>query len=483
MAYMDTRSGRYKLATSSQNVNNGPTQKKAVSVDVTGPGATRYETAAAQQQAATQAQRQQNAQIVGQYMAALAQQQAAQGNGSVAGENAGRAIQNAAAARQTEVTTGQPAGGGNVTYIDQNGEKQTGIAAGTEEQPETEQPETELDYWGRMKELYAQQYAEAVAANDEQAAAAAERASAAAQEQIDALGQQYAGTNRQLYRDYMMTQKALPQQMAAQGYSGGMSESARLRLNTSYEEALAENERARIAAAAGINSEAAQNQFDIQQAAAEANRQAQMQQNQYLMALEQEKYQYEQALAQARAEQMAAAGDFSGLTDMGYSQADVDYLTRIWLLENPGAKSAWIAAHPADAARLGVTAPAAARYYGSGGSGGGSSQENANDVSDMVAAGANYVEILNTIGRAYEAGEVNETEAKDLMAQAQTEVYQREHGTTAQSGTASAGGGTTAQSGTASTGGKSTTGNKTYNSVAEAGGLWNYLFRNPTTTK
>lgn len=476
MAYMDTKSGLYKLATSSQNVNSGPTQKKAVNADVTGTGMTRSQIAEGLQQAAQQ-------------QAAALERQANMRYGTVGANPSQGTASQASGWKHTLDTTenqGQQAGGGNVTYIDQNGEKQTGITAEPEEQPETEQPETELDYWGRMKELYAQQYADAVAANDAQAAAAAERAGTAAQEQIDALGQKYAGTNRQLYRDYMMTQKALPQQMAAQGYSGGMSESARLRLNTSYEEALAENERARIAAAAGINSEAAQNQFDIQQAAAEANRQAQMQQNQYLMALEQEKYQYEQALAQARAEQMAAAGDFSALTDMGYSQADVDYLTRIWLLENPGAKSAWIAAHPADAARLGITAPAAARYYGSGGSGGsggGSSQENANDVSDMVAAGANYVEILNTIGRAYEAGEVSETEAKALMAQAQTEVYQREHGTTAQSGTASTGGGTTARSGTDSTGGKSTTGNKTYNSVAEAGGLWNYLFRNPTTTK
>ena len=44
----------------------------------------------------------------------------------------------------------------------------------------------------------------------------------------------YAGTNRQLYRDYMGNKRTLPQQMAAMGYNGGLSESAQLRLRNSY---------------------------------------------------------------------------------------------------------------------------------------------------------------------------------------------------------------------------------------------------------
>ena len=185
----------------------------------------------------------------------------------------------------------------------------------------------------------------------------------AAEEQIAALAAQYAGTNRQLYRDYMETKKALPQQLAAMGYSGGMSESARLRLGMSYEEALAENERARIAGVAGINSAQAQNIYEIEAAAAEANRQALAQQNAQLIALEQERYSYEQAMKEARAQQMAAAGDFSGMLELGYSQDDVDYLTQIWLLENPGAKKAWIAAHPVDAERLGLTTKTTTAVY------------------------------------------------------------------------------------------------------------------------
>lgn len=251
----------------------------------------------------------------------------------------------------------------------------TGTAAGGTEtvqpgtgemaQPPAVNEPAETDYWAMMREMYRKQYDDSVAANDAASALAAQRASEAAQEQIDAMAAQYAGTNRQLYRDYMETKKALPQQMAAQGYSGGLSESARLRLGTSYEEALAENERARLAAAAGINSEKAQNIFDIEQATSEANRQAAALRNQNLMALEQEKFQYDEAIRQAAAEQMAAAGDFSGLVGMGYSQEDVDYLTRIWLLENPGAASAWMQAHPEDAKRLGLTSGGGQTVYGS----------------------------------------------------------------------------------------------------------------------
>lgn len=481
MAYMDTNSGLYKLAVNSQNVSTAAAQKKAANVDVTGAGAAKYASAEAQQQAATQAQRQQNAQIVGQYMAALAQRQAA-ANGSTPTTNAA----NETAQTAPAAATGGSSGGRNVTYVDDNGERQTGVITGTAEQESTETPETaetELDYWEKMKHLYAQMYAEAVEANDAQAAAASERAAAAAQEQLDALAAQYAGTNRQLYRDYMTTQKNLAQQMSAQGYSGGMSESARLRLGTSYQEALAENERARIAAAAGISSEQAQNIYEIEAAAAEANRTAAQQQNQYLLALEQERYQYEQALQQARAEQMAAAGDFSAYLDLGYSQAEVDYLTRIWLLENPSAQSAWIAAHPTEAARLGLTgtyAAAASSGYNGGGSGGSSggtvSQEKKNQyteilqvqaaANDMLRDGASTQQVQNELAGAAASGEISYAAA---LAASQSVSNPTAGLTTSELNAASA------ANKAASTGTK-----KTYNSVAEAGSLWTYLFENPT---
>lgn len=312
-----------------------------------------------------------------------------------------------------------------VTYIDDNGEKQTGYASvapnttntTTEQQPVATQPTTtepakadsELDYWGRLAQQYDAIYKEAVAANDAQAAAAADRAKMAAEEQIAALAAQYAGTNRQLYRDYMQTQKALPQQLAAMGYSGGMSESARLRLGMSYEEALAENERARIAGVAGINSTQAQNIYEIEAAAAEANRQALAQQQQNMLQLDAEKRQYEVAAA----ENMAAAGDFSGYLKLGYTQEEVDYLTRLWLKQNPGAHNTWVKSHPEEAARLGIKLKSTNKSGGGGGGGGGyfsqfDQGQYINAVGSMLEEakknGASNREIVNAIDKEYDEG-------------------------------------------------------------------------------
>lgn len=335
------------------------------------------------------------------------------------------------------VTANGNAGNGNVqhvTYIDNNGEKQTGYASvkstngntmpmqeqttpavATEETPAAS---AELDYWERMAQQYETIYKDAVAANDAQAAAAADRAKVAAEEQIASLAAQYAGTNRQLYRDYMQTQKALPQQMAAMGYSGGMSESARLRLGMSYEEALAENERARIAGVAGINSTQAQNLYEIEAAAREANRQAQAQQQQNLMQLDADRRQYEVAAA----ETMAAAGDFSGYLNLGYTQEEVDYLTRLWLQQNPGALNTWVDAHPEEAARMGIkkkTTSSGSSGGGGGGGGGYFSQFNQGQYINALGSmleeakknGASNDEIQKVIDKEYKEGNGHITEA------------------------------------------------------------------------
>ena len=325
-----------------------------------------------------------------------------------------------------------------VSYIDNDGNKQIGYAnvatptATAAEAPgETavagdaaavEQAKKDLDYWSTMRDTYSNLYAEAVKANDAQAAAAAERAAVAAEEQIAALSTQYAATNRQLYRDYMQTQRAMPQQLAAMGYSGGMSESARLRLGMSYEEALAENERARIAGVAGINSEKAQNLYEIEAAAKEANRQALAQQQQNMLQLDAEKRQYEIAAA----ETMAAAGDFSGYLRLGYTQEEVDYLTRLWLQQNPDAHNTWVSAHPEDAARMGITMKTAVvASSGGGGGGGGGGYFSQYDQKQYINAvgstleqakknGASNADIAKTIDKEYSAGNITEN-GKNLL--------------------------------------------------------------------
>lgn len=222
------------------------------------------------------------------------------------------------------------------TYIDQNGQKKTGVyspAAGKDPSASVGMTGTEEapSHWDEMRNLYQQMYDEQVAANNAANEAAAERAREAAQAQIDALNAGYQGTNRQLYRDYMENQRTLPQQMAALGYSGGLSESSQLRLRNAYEEGLNENERARLSQENAANAALAQQLYEAQAAATAANQQANQQRLGYLTALQEQQYQDQQQ----RAATLASAGDFSGYKALGYTDSEIGYLQNIWARQNP----------------------------------------------------------------------------------------------------------------------------------------------------
>lgn len=264
-----------------------------------------------------------------------------------------------------------------VSYIDAAGQKQTGVA---------DMPAADNSYYDQARDNYKTMYTEALAFNQDAAAKATEQAQVAAKAQREALTQGYQGTNRQLYRDYMQNQRTLPQQLAARGYTGGLSESARIRLANSYEEALAENERARMSQQASADAALQQRLYEIQSAAAQGDQNARQQLLSYNQALmdQQRQEQRQDYLTQqewARSDQqyarelqrqdaankaqtLAAAGDFSGYAALGYSKGEIDALTRAWLASNPDLVSAWIAAHPADAARMGITAPSSGESGG-----------------------------------------------------------------------------------------------------------------------
>ena len=425
MAKIDTNSGLYALAQNSRTVSGKDP------IVVTKPTTTNKYAAVLQAQAnagvANPSVAGESATRHAQYAAVLNQNvNPGKVAGSVAGENVGRPMQTIPETNNQEEPVNveqnpvvpKPNAVQPVTYIDNNGEKQTGYV-NAEAAPAEEGSEAateELDYWERMAEQYDAIYRDAVAANDAQAAAAADRAKMAAEEQIAALAAQYAGTNRQLYRDYMETKKALPQQLAAMGYSGGMSESARLRLGMSYEEALAENERARIAGVAGINSTQAQNIYEIEAAAAEANRQALLQQQQNMLQLDAEKRQYEIAAA----ETMATSGDFSGYLKLGYTQEEVDYLTRLWLQQNPDALNTWVDSHPEEAERLGVKKKTTKKS--SPGNNGYFSQYDQSQYINAVGSdleqaknnGASNAEIAKAIDAEYSSGNITQN-GKDLL--------------------------------------------------------------------
>lgn len=300
-------------------------------------------------------------------------------------------------------TTTQPgtSGGGKVTYIDPNGDAQKGTTEGTPEETPGEPQRTYLD---ELRDQYQKMYDDAVKANNDAAKAAAERALAQAEKGVGELGDQYGSLNKQLYRDYMESLRVLPQEMAARGYSGGMSESARLGLDTAYGERLNENEAARIAAIMQLRQQGADAEYQANAARDQAN--AQAQQNLYanMMNLI---LQQQQDAAQ-KAQNMAQYGDFSGYLGLGYTQSEIDQMQK-----------AWIAANPELARTLGyVKTPSYSGYY-SGSGGGGSGTVSTEGLQDAILGdlndGKDRVAIWNDLAARYKAGDITEEQFRDAI--------------------------------------------------------------------
>lgn len=106
-----------------------------------------------------------------------------------------------------------------------------------------------LEQERRMEDTYAKLQAQQEAAKR----AAVEQAVNGLSGQKDQLEQGYGDLYRQLYIDRKMAEKRLPQQMAAMGYTGGLTESAALGLQHDYREALQQGEQERLGTAADID--------------------------------------------------------------------------------------------------------------------------------------------------------------------------------------------------------------------------------------
>lgn len=88
---------------------------------------------------------------------------------------------------------------------------------------------------------------------ENQYAAALEAARLNAESQKGQVTQQYDDMAKQLYIQRRMSEKALPEQMSAMGYNGGLTESSALNLQTSYAEALRQGETERINTIAALD--------------------------------------------------------------------------------------------------------------------------------------------------------------------------------------------------------------------------------------
>lgn len=311
-----------------------------------------------------------------------------------------------AGARQPTTTPTQPgtSGGGKVTYIDPNGDAQKGTTEGTpEETPTAAATETPRTYLDDLKDQYQKMYDDAVKANNDAAKAAAERSLAQVEQGIGELGDQYGSLNKQLYRDYMESLRVLPQEMAARGYSGGMSESARLGLDTAYGERLNENEAARIAAIMQLRQQGADAEYQANAARDQANAEAQ----QTLYANMMNLILQQQQDAATKAQNMAQYGDFSGYLGLGYTQSEIDQMQK-----------AWIAANPELAKELGYVKTPEPVYssYGGGGGGGrrsGTTPTIRETVQAGIEAGTDRRDIWNALAADYKAGNITQEEFND----------------------------------------------------------------------
>lgn len=305
-------------------------------------------------------------------------------------------------AQQPTTTPTQPgtSGGGKVTYIDPNGDAQKGTTEGTPEETPGEPQRTYLD---ELRDQYQKMYDDAVKANNDAAKAAAERALAQAEKGVGELGEQYGSLNKQLYRDYMESLRVLPQEMAARGYSGGMSESARLGLDTAYGERLNENEAARIAAIMQLRQQGADAEYQANAARDQAN--AQAQQNLYANMMNLILQQQQDAAT--KAQNMAQYGDFSGYLELGYTQSEIDQMQK-----------AWIAANPELARTLGYVKtpePVYSSYSGGGGSVTVSTEGLQDAILGDLNDGKDRVAIWNDLAARYKAGDITEEQFRDAI--------------------------------------------------------------------
>ena len=109
------------------------------------------------------------------------------------------------------------------TYIDENGNKQTGIV------------QNNGSYYDSLLNTLNQQYQSQLNANDAASAAATQQAILQLENQRRQLDDDYTGLYEQLYLNRRMNEKNLPQQLAAMGYTGGLTESSLLQLQNDYQ--------------------------------------------------------------------------------------------------------------------------------------------------------------------------------------------------------------------------------------------------------
>lgn len=284
----------------------------------------------------------------------------------------------------------------------------------------------EMGYLNSALQQLQSNYSAQIAANEAEAAAQTKLAIEQLQRQKEQINEEYAKVNRQLYTDTMKQQKTLPEQLAAMGYTGGMTESSMLKGQLSYEQALRDNEEARIAAGNDIDLQARETELQQEIARAQAEREIR---NNYLTSYtgvmgqlqSQKNYEAEQELARqqaaisyalAQAETLAQYGDFSGyanVTDLNgnrvYSDAQIAAM-----------KAAYDEAKAAEAAK----SESSSYYDYSNGAPEGTEEADMysqveKEVQELKNSGATRADIWSTVNTASGMGLITTKQATQLI--------------------------------------------------------------------
>lgn len=331
------------------------------------------------------------------------------------------------------------------TYIDEDGEKKTGTilqtaqAAATGVQTDSKQAATGAgtanpsqtgsvlqgylnaaegaDYFQTQADLYKGIMELQQKQNRENAELATEGTLEEIARQTEKLETQYGQNDKELYRDYRKDLRDLPQQLAAMGITGGLSETSRVDLESGYGENLNKSQLQRLAAIADLDAQgvAAKREND---ATARAQDVAALQA--YYNALAQlggQKYQEDLAKKQQSAETLAAMGDYSGYVKLGLmTEKQAALMKKAWISENRNL-----------AVQLG---------YISGGGGGGSYRGTgggnveqadwvgvAQDGLSAVRSGASESSVINDIASLYEVGAISSSGAKAAIQYVANQGY------------------------------------------------------------
>lgn len=262
---------------------------------------------------------------------------------------------------------------------------------------------TSIDYLTQLKDQMESDLQTALANADAESSAALQRALSKINQQIDVLNTQYRDTNKQLYTDYMLSKKNLPQQLAALGYSGGLTESSLLGLDTNYGSSLAANERNRLTDVSNLQSGLTDEEFQAAQDLA-ARRQSLNEdyQTRYATVMQalqaQKNYEAEQSdeaanTAKSDAIYRAQYGDFSGISAI-YGDAVASAMKA----QYDAANAPYTPAPEED------VPPAVSGY-----------DDVSADINDYVANGnASMMQISAIITQALNAGTINTTEYTQL---------------------------------------------------------------------